>query len=304
MTRNDTIVVGIDGTERALSAVRHATEEALRSDLDLTLVHVMPDYVPLSPMLPLFPADLRDLGTRLLAEAAAVVGEVSQQVHPSIRLLHGGAAWQLVAVSEGARMIVLGRESTPAWASVFVGAVTMGVAARADCPVVSVPEGWAADAHEARPVVVGVEAADLDHTLLEHAVGRAAALGTGLTVVHAWELLGYYDDIIVGRAQDLEWSSDARHRVEAQLARLRPEQRGVEVAVEIRHRQPGLALREASEDARLLVLGRHGHTPVVRHLGSTARALLREAPCPVEIVPPTSRRAAAVPPPLAEVGER
>lgn len=286
MTRSDHVVVGIDGTERALSAVRYGTHEAMRSGLDLTLVHVMPDYVPMSPMLPLIPEDLSELGTRLLAEASDVARRENPEVRLSSRLLHGGPAWQLVAATDGAHMIALGRESTPGWARVFTGAVTMGVAARADCPVVSVPEDWSTEQTRSRPVVVGLEAADLDLALLEHAVSRAAGLGVGLTVLHAWELPGCYDDIIVRRTHDTDWNRDVRQRVEEHLARLRPDQHGVEVEVEVQHRQPALALREASESAGLLILGRHGHRPVVRHLGGTARAMLREASCPVEVVPP------------------
>jgi nucleotide-binding universal stress UspA family protein len=179
----------------------------------------------------------------------------------------------------------------------------MGVAARAECPVVSVPDGWTPDEDRSRSVVVGFEAADLDVALLDHALVRATELGARLTVLHAWELPGFYDDIIVRRTHDTDWNRGAQERIEEQVARVRPDHPGVEVEVQVLHRQPALALREASESAGLLILGRHGQRPILRHLGGTARALLREASCAVEIVPPVAVAAATATSALAEVGE-
>lgn len=288
MTRNprDTVVVGIDGSEQALAAVRFGAREAERWGAELVLAHVMPDYVPLSPMLPLMPDDLVELGDRLLAAAVSEAGQASPGLRVTTRLLRGTAVTQLVRLTDGARLVVLGRETTPAWARVFIGAVTMGVAARADCPVCSVPEKWTPDPTADQTVVVGFESSQFDAALLEYAVGRAADLGASLTVLHAWELPGVYDNIIVRRTHDLDWNTAARERISEVLETIRPLGPEVDVDVQIRHRQPALALREASRTADRLILGRHGQGPSVRHLGSTARALLREAACPVVVVPP------------------
>jgi nucleotide-binding universal stress UspA family protein len=42
-----------------------------------------------------------------------------------------------------------------------------------------------------------------------------------------------------------------------------------------------------------IVVGTHGHGRVRRALGSTAHALLHDAPCPVTVVPPRAATAAA-----------
>lgn len=303
MPRSHHVVVGVDGSERARSAVRYGAQEARAADLDLTLVHVAPDHLPMSPMMPLLPTGLTQLGPRLLAEARETSIESEPSVRVSTRLLHGGAATQLVASSADARMVVLGREAVPAWARVFTGAVTTGVAARAECPVVAVPAGWTRDDARSRSVVVGVEATDHEDRLLEHALTRAAGLGAALTALHAWELSGPYDDIIVHRTHAAEWNREAQQRIEQVLSRLRPAHPHVEVDVQVLHRQPALALREASQAAGLLVLGRHGQHPSLRHLGGTARALLREADCPIEIVPEVTVGAAPEPAGLKDAGE-
>ena len=97
-------------------------------------------------------------------------------------------------------------------------------------------------------------------------------------------LPGCYDDMIVRRTHEDEWHAAARERIESQTAGLRADNPEVEVDVRVVHDQPAHALREASKDADLLLVGRHADSGV-RHLGSTARALLREATCPVEVVP-------------------
>jgi nucleotide-binding universal stress UspA family protein len=60
--------------------------------------------------------------------------------------------------------------------------------------------------------------------------------------------------------------------------------------VEIVHLPAAEALLQASKDAALLVLarGRLAH-PLVGHLGSVARAVMRDAESPVEIIPDSRR---------------
>lgn len=288
MDELEKVVVGIDGSGAALQAARYGAMRASRAGVPLTLVHVVPEYVPITPMRPLMPDDLEELGQRLLSEARSVVAESAPDLDVATTLRTGSAVRELVDAAGQGGLVVLGHETTPAWARVFIGAVTMGVAARAACPVVSVPSGWSVRDTDG-PVVVGYKSADQDAAILEHAFRAAEARGTRLVVLHAWELPGYYDNIIVGRAQDEEWNAEARLRIAEQLDALREdEQPGPEVEVRVVHEQPARALREASRGADLLILGRRGTGRAPWHLGGTARALLRESACPVEVVPPAA----------------
>ena len=62
---------------------------------------------------------------------------------------------------------------------------------------------------------------------------------------------------------------------------------GVEVALSVVHEQPVRALLRVAAGADLLVILRRAHgLPLTAHLGGTARTLLHEAACPVEVVPP------------------
>lgn len=278
------VVVGVDGSRRALAATAFAAGESQRLGVPLTLVHVLPTYVPMAPMLPLMPDDLSAVGTYVLSEATQHVHDVAPGVDVSTRLLHGSPVSELVELSADARMLVLGHESSPTWTRVFTGAVTIGVAARAHCPVVSVPSRPVVDGPQGS-VVVGFKSAEHDSDLLAHAFASAAALGARLTILHAWELPGCYDDIIVRRTHEADWNSRARAHLEELISRLRGRHPDVEVEVRITHQQPAYALREASRSADRLVLTRRGDGAALFHLGGTARALLREAACPVVIVP-------------------
>lgn len=279
------IVVGTDGSEHGLQAVRYAAREARRLRLPLTVVHVVPDYVPMAAMRPLVPDDLAGVGRTILAEAANEAGRQAPGLEVSRSLRHGDAAAALLVASRTAALLVLGHESVAPWRRVFTGAVTMKVTARATCPVVSVPEGWDAVPEPVGVVVAGFEDAAHDGPLLERAFDSAAARGAVLTIVHAWELPGGYDDIIVRRTHGEEWSHTFRERIEAGIADLRAAHPGVAVEVRVVHGQAAHALREASRGADLLHLSRR-RAPGALGLGGTARALLREAACPVEVAPP------------------
>ena len=64
----------------------------------------------------------------------------------------------------------------------------------------------------------------------------------------------------------------------------------VEVEQIITRDRPVRALADASEDAQLLVVGSHGRGGFRGMLlGSTSRALLQEAPCPLMVVRPESK---------------
>jgi nucleotide-binding universal stress UspA family protein len=60
----------------------------------------------------------------------------------------------------------------------------------------------------------------------------------------------------------------------------------VQVDVEVVHRQAAYALVEESRNADLLLISRPAHGGFVHYLGATARAVIRDGACPIEVVPP------------------
>jgi nucleotide-binding universal stress UspA family protein len=105
--------------------------------------------------------------------------------------------------------------------------------------------------------------------------------------LHAWKFPGYYDDIIEARTHADDHARETEAAIDPLLESYRSRYPDVEVELSVVHAQPARALLRAAEGADLLVLGRRDHDlPLGSHLGGTARTLLHEAGCPVEVVPP------------------
>jgi nucleotide-binding universal stress UspA family protein len=280
------VLVGVDGSPGSDRAVQYAVVEAGRAGTGLRLVHVSPDYTPTTPMLPLIRDDFDRLGHRLLREATSLVTDLSPDCEVSAVLRTGPTVATLLREAEGAALLVLGREHRPRVEAVFTGSTTVGAAARAGCPVVCVPPSWSPAGTGGR-VVVGVRAAAHSTELLGHAFATARSRGARLVALHAWKFPGSYDDIIEARTHADDHARETEAAIDPVLESYRSRYPDVEVELSVVHEQPARALLRAAEGADLLVLGRRDHgLPLGSHLGGTARTLLHEAGCPVEVVPP------------------
>ena len=288
------IVVGVDGGDDSDRAVRYAVKEARRTGRPVRLVHVMPETVPMTPMLPLFAADtLRAVGSHLLADAAARVHDLGNgTVDVETVLAHGPRTAALLAHADDAAMIVLGRRSSTL-ARLRTGSTTSAVASRAECPVVAVPENWEYP-QERYHVVAAIDGTPGSADVLRAGLAAAQEREERLVVLHAWRPMAPYEAAFGhGRAAEI-WQRQTEPAVWQQVAGLRADYPGVEVEVDLRYEHTADALVEAARHADLLVMGRRGEHHGLA-LGSKARALLRAGDCPVEIVPVRQPRVAEVP---------
>ncbi|GAB2862404.1 universal stress protein [Nocardioides pacificus] len=282
------VVVGVDGEDGGLRALRYAVHEINRTGTDDTvrLVHVGPDYVAASPVDLTFRMVVERSGREMLAAAAAVARELAPELRVTQELYDGPRAATLARTAEGARMIVLGRTDRSLVERVLGMATTAGVAARATCPVVCVPAGWP-PLELRRQVVVGFKSPHHAPELLRTAFAEAATREARLVVLHAWKLPGAYDDLVADRVSRERCEAETRAVIEPLLAEGRRTYPEVEVDVQVVHEEPGRALVEHSAGADLLVLVRRAHGfPAATHLGGAARTLLRWSDCPVMVVAP------------------
>jgi nucleotide-binding universal stress UspA family protein len=292
------IVVGADGRPASRAALRYALAEARRCGAPVRLVHVSPHYVPLPPAGPTVPPGLVATGREILHLAGTEARRVAPEVEVTTLLTSGTRSDSLVEVAADAQLLVVGHEQRSLVARIWTGSTSTGVSARARCPVVSVPAGWAPEGNRG-PVVAAFQATDHSQELLEHAFRTAAERGADLVVLHAWRLPGVYADIIEDHIGTEQWRAHARTVIEPLLHDLEVAYPEVDVRVEVVHDQPAHALVQASETSDLLVLARRPvHHSAAPRVGGTARAVLREARCPVEVVPV----AAALPPALPGPG--
>lgn len=280
------VVVGLDGTEEALQAVRYGVHEAQRRGCGLRLVHAAHAYAPTAPMLPLISVDsVEEVGNRVVSSAAGLVYELTADQLPVEKIVRTGPPSHILAQEgEDACLVVLGRSGRSRLGRIFAGSTGSGVAGRARCPVVTVPSWWEASQRYGR-VLVGVEHANHDQEALAVGFSAASERGAELTLLHAWSLQGPYDELVTRRERE-EWQQGLQSSIDVAVKDWRASYPEVPVRVEVTHQRAVEALAERSADVDLLVVGRHGHHAFREaHVGSVARTVMRESSCPVAVAP-------------------
>jgi nucleotide-binding universal stress UspA family protein len=267
----------------------------MRRETGIVLVHAVHETAPMAAMLPLYSVEaFAEVGRRLTDEAASLVRDLAPDLDVRTSVKGGTRVGVLVDAAEHASVVVLGHRPRSLTGRVFSHSTTTGVAARAHCPVVSVPDTWEEETVHGR-VVVGVAESEASHDALDVGFSEARRRNARLVALHAWRLPTAYDDIDYSRIAIEEWMTSAKEEMEKALAPFREVYPDVTVETELRHDYAGPALLAAAESADLVVVGRRGHgAPLGIYLGSLARLLVREATCPVEISPQHPRHAPTV----------
>jgi nucleotide-binding universal stress UspA family protein len=137
------IVVGVDGSEHAVRALRWAVAEARLRDAELVLVHVAthPGLSPPTPATPQTQAELARLSRELVIDEALAAVR-TEGIAVERRPLLGHPAEELAAAAEGADLLVVGARGLGGFRGLLLGSVTQHLLASATCPVaVIVPDG-------------------------------------------------------------------------------------------------------------------------------------------------------------------
>lgn len=281
------VAVGPEGVESALD---FGVEEARRAGCGVHLVHAV-QIVAASVETVVVPLmEMEKLGRETLSlafeRAENLVGDDVPLTH---ELRRGRPVTVLVEVGRDARMVVLEHRHRSRLHRALERTVAGGVAAHARVPVAAVPIGWKRTPETERVVVAAVDVADRSQEVLRTAATEARSRGATLRVVHAWDVPDPYEQLLqVGEEE--RWNTRAAVEVGDAVAALGELVDGLEVAVRIHHGRPLDGLLEASEGAELLVIGRHDPLiPIGSHIGPVARAVLREATCPVLLAAPHPR---------------
>ena len=189
------VVVGVDGSEQSDRAVRYALGEARRRETGILLVHAVHETAPMAAMLPLYSVEaFAEVGRRLVEDAERLIRDEDGGIEIGSSVKGGSRVGTLVDAGEHAAVTVLGHRSRSMAGRVLASSTTTGVAARAHCPVISVPDTWAEGADHGR-VVVGVDESEAAHDALALAFEEAQRRKARLVVLHAWKLPTAYDDI-------------------------------------------------------------------------------------------------------------
>ncbi|KAA0256263.1 universal stress protein [Acidobacteria bacterium ACD] len=248
------------------------------------LVSEVSDYLPrLQVRLTKFaePA-LRVSRSDLPVELEVVEGDVVEEILDKVLVLP-------------ADLVVLGTHGHGGLHRLTLGSVAEKVLRRVTCPVLAVPPSAVEEVPEPllfRTVVCAVDFSEASRGALRYAVELAREADAHLVVAHVLE--GLPTDDAPLPPSDLGWVPDASARLKA-LEKLRAfvthDRRDVEVSREdvvlTGKAWRALAAFARQREARLLVVGVHGHVPIGELVfGSTAHHLVREGPCPVLTIRP------------------
>ncbi|RZT78548.1 nucleotide-binding universal stress UspA family protein [Micromonospora violae] len=284
---NAAVVVGVDGSESALRAVRLAATEAARRHRPLRVVHgfIWPLlHVPLSPAPGAPPGGgLRHRAEELVEAAVREAEATAPGLSVSGEIIDGEAAAVLVGESPTAALIVLGDRGLGGFAALVVGSVAVQVAAYADCPVLVARGAQRPD----EPVLVAVDGSDASRQATEFAAETAVSLNVPLVAVHAYRHPG---SSAPGDMQPLVYDEAKLHAEQERmlagwLTGLTESHRGLRLTCRAVHGRPGTVLAEASGSAQLAVVGGRGRGEVTGLLlGSVSQSMLHHAQCPVVVV--------------------
>lgn len=273
------IVVGVDGSDSARAAAGWAADLAAVWRAPLHLLHSAPgssDDRPPSAA-PGWLREVADVAERAGADACRV------------EVVRGGTVESLVERATRARMLVLGSYGQGARSGMLAGAVALALAGNVTCPV-AIVRGETPQAAPPRggPVVVGVDGSATSHAAALLAADIAGSFGGRLVVVHAWSEVEEGARGLRRRSGD--WAELAQRGgavLAAEIRELTDLHPALLVEDALVHDTAVRALLHRAGDARALVVGHrraraaHGMGP-----GSTSRALVEFAPCPVIVTPP------------------
>ena len=296
MAENAAVVVGVDGSEGSLAALRWSALEAHRRQLPLRIVAAG----GLDAVMPATASESfwRHLSAHQASWANDVVNDAADlarqtaPVEPQTAVhLTETAVIALQAEAESAGLLVVGSRGRGGAIASRLGSTAIVLTQQASCPVVVVPSAFGGQfgVETGRDVVVGVDGSQTSQRAVEFAFAEAALRKTGLTAVHAWTLpmlrstLSIRHEVVHVTRPALQ--QEAAAVLSESLADIRQKHPAVPVVEQAVEERPAVALVEAAHDAPLLVVGSRGRGGVTGLLlGSVSHAVLHRAHCPVAVI--------------------
>lgn len=274
-------IVGVDGSDPSLVALRWSVQHAPLHDARLTAVNVF--HVP--AVMALFTAK-RGLGVDELGLAATAgheldvaIEQVDSAVPVTPLVVEGAAAQELVDVAADADALIVGRTGSGELRRHRLGSVARYCATHSTVPVVAVPERW--NAHPLGRVVVGFDGSANAAAALRWALDFAGPVAT-VRVVCAMEVAPWLSARVTRQQFPEEVANEEQYLHEA-LDAVDPGRRAERMLV---LDTPRKALEVAGRDADLVVVGARGRGVIASELlGSVSTSLLHDVGAVVAVVP-------------------
>lgn len=286
------VVVGVDGSKRALAAAVWALREAQRINAPLTMVSAY--------TLPIFPSVAVDSATgghedsalaqscrQILEATQAELGETDVEIRTAVEL--GDPGTVLVDYSHDAELLVAGPRGRGGFLGLLVGSVSRGLPAQAKCPVVLIPRGAEASRAETNaPVVVASDGSEQGRVAMLRAAEETQrrASPCRLKVVSAMAPVSSAVEWLPATVDERAMFDELRDKLNAGISWLQSHFPDLEIDSEVIDGVPVDAVVAESESARLTVVGTRGLGGFTGALlGSTSQGIAAHARGPVMIVP-------------------
>ena len=262
--RTPRLLVGVDGTDGSVEALRWAAHEAARRGWPLHVVTCA--ELPLAVEAGLIGSGA--LGGNAVSDIVAEHEAANQRAVSLARsfgldldvsgeTVLGAPAYALVSASHDDDLIVVGATAQPSRVTDVLGSVATVVAHRARCPVVVVHGPGRKDG-SVRRIAVGVDGSPGSDAALMWAAEAAMRCDAELMLVHGWHYP--YHAVRAGSkdARD-DMRLDAMRTLESATQRARELVPSVRCHSLISEQSPAKAVLDAAQDADLVVVGSRGH---------------------------------------------
>ncbi len=284
MTYENALVVAIDDEDLDRTLVGWAADEAAFHGSRLIVCHVC-EWQPGQQL----PTPVYEGGDReLWMSPERIIGHALDAIrgsHPALAVSGmmgtGSPSRALLAVSEGAAMIVVGARGIGGFPGLLMGSVSGQVAEHAHCPVAVVRPVHAS----ALDVVVGVDGSDQSARALQLGVREAHRTGGTLIALHAYRLppvaAAYSPDLGVEPESLRQLAEETLEEVLG-ATQIEVENPDVKIERRVDHGPAARVLLDASENAAAVVVGARGLGGFSGLMaGSVSQQVLRHAHCPV-----------------------
>jgi nucleotide-binding universal stress UspA family protein len=280
------VVVGIDGSEVAGAALAFAAREAGLRNTPLVIAHAGWEKAEVG--------EVRSFSEVLCREAIVELAASHPHLDYQLEIREDDPARLLLELSGDADLLVVGTHRTGRLRGWVLGSVSQLVAARANCPVVTVTR---LDEAPDPSIVLGASASSGGLAALAFACEEARLRGVSVRAIRSvmtedWALSGPGVSAVLG----FDVLRDAAQaELDTVLRTAKESYPDVTVIGDVSTATPFLALLEESHSAAMLVIGsRRSRQATLPHLGPVAAWLLHQASCPLAVV---SHEAGASDPP-------
>lgn len=276
------IVIGIDGSPGAATALRWAVREGAIRQLPVTALMAW-DYLDQPGE---FDPDYgeKDVRERLATAVDEAVGKdaaagVQQQVVCDL------PTRALLDASLESDLLVVGARGLGGFRRLTLGSVSEACLHHAGCPVVVVHASADAVDDQAERIVVGFDGSDGSRQAFRWALAEARARQAPLRLVHAWQPAIVAGDVFLPVASESEAMGEVADRM-LSAAVAAEDTEGVTIERRQACGAAAAVLLEEAGDAALLVVGSRGRGGFAELLlGSVSHQVAHHSPVPVVVLP-------------------